>query len=460
MHRRDLLSALCVAALPSLVRAAQSDLLDVVIVGAGGAGLAAAVAAKEAGAARVLVLEKTIAAGGHTLLSAGSISVPVESSSRDPVAEMAQEMIRAGGDRRLAEVLARESASLAGWLADMGVRWEPRLFQAVGAVSRRNLSPGAMRGGFECVQALAARAKALGAEVHFMEPAKHLYVKDGKIRGVLTESSDGSRRLYEARAVILATGGFGANVALRRLYRPELDGDYTTTADPLGRLGDGATGDGVLMAQRVGARLVDMDAVQLIPYNGGRVLDYAGAEIWLNAEGRRFVNEEAPFSRIEAALQEQTDAMMWALTDAKSQKGANIVIKLASGAVQTADSIEALARGMHLSTHVLQQTLARYNRMVRAGKDADFGRKILTQTIDTPPFYYGVERLCIHMTLGGVAVDSDMHVLDRNGRVMDGLYAAGEVTGGVHGRRRISGNALTEAFAFGRLAGRNAARSK
>ena len=460
MHRRDFLSVLCVAALPSLVRAAQSDLLDVVIVGAGGAGLAAAVAAKEAGAARVLVLEKTIAAGGHTLLSAGSISVPVESSGRDPIAEMAQEMVRAGGDRRLAEVLARESASLAGWLADMGVRWEPRLFQAVGAVSRRNLSPGAMRGGFECVQALAARAKTLGVEMHFMELAKHLYVKDGKIRGVLTESSDGSRRLYEARAVILATGGFGANVALRRLYRHELDGDYTTTADPLGRLGDGATGDGVLMAQRVGARLVDMDAVQLIPYNGGRVLDYAGAEIWLNAEGRRFVNEEAPFSRIEAALQEQTDAMMWALTDAKSQKGANIAIKLASGAVRTADSIEALARGMHLSVNVLRETLKRYNRMVREGKDTDFGRKILTQTIDTPPFYYGVEHLCIHMTLGGVAVDSDTHVLDREGRVMDGLYAAGEVTGGVHGRRRISGNALTEAFAFGRLAGRNAARSK
>lgn len=455
MQRRDFLGLTLFSAALSSVRASEEPAWDVIIAGAGGAGLAAAVSAAEAGARRIIVFEKAAVVGGHTILASGSVSVAAGSRG-DPAADMAAEIVASGGEPALAETLARESAALPVWLAGMGVRWEPRLFRAVGSIAVRNMSTGSMRGGYEYVQALNARARALGVEIRLCEPVRSLLTDAGRVTGVVTAGSDGTERFHRARAVVLATGGFGANVPMRRRWRPELDATYRTTADPTGLLGDGATGDGIDMAEAIGAGLTDMDAMQLIPYNGGRVLDYAGGEIWLNAEGRRFVSEDADFRDIQNAIERQPGRMMWALTDAKSRKGAGIGAKMASGIVKTADSIEELARAMEVSEDVLRGTLERYNRMASEKRDLDFGRTAFTQTIDTPPFYFGIERLGIHMTLGGISVDERARVLRRDGSVIPGLYAAGETAGGIHGRNRLGGNALTSAFIFGRIAGAEA----
>ena len=458
MQRRDFIVLTLFSAALSSVRAAEEPAWDVIIAGAGGAGLAAAVSAAEAGARRIIVFEKAAVVGGHTILASGSVSVAAGSRG-DPAADMAAEIVASGGEPALAETLARESAALPVWLAGMGVRWEPRLFRAVGSIAVRNMSTGSMRGGYEYVQALNARARALGVEIRLCEPVRSLLTDAGRVTGVVTAGSDGTERFHRARAVVLATGGFGANVPMRRRWRPELDATYRTTADPTGLLGDGATGDGIDMAEAIGAGLTDMDAMQLIPYNGGRVLDYAGGEIWLNAEGRRFVSEDADFRDIQNAIERQPGRMMWALTDAKSRKGAGIGAKMASGIVKTADSIEELARAMEVSEDVLRGTLERYNRMASEKRDLDFGRTAFTQTIDTPPFYFGIERLGIHMTLGGLSIDERARVLLRDGSVIPGLYAAGETAGGIHGRNRLSGNALTSAFIFGRIAGAEAANN-
>ena len=159
---------------------------------------------------------------------------------------------------------------------------------------------------------------------------------------------------------MLATGGFSGNHELRSRFAPRLDSSYGTTADTFGLTPDLARGDGILMGEAAGAQLVDMDAVECIPYAGGRVLDYAGAEVWINAEGDRFVNEEATFDVIAAAMQEQTGGFMWTITDAKSQKGANFGSKLSAGLVREARSLTALAHDIGISIERLSFTMNSY----------------------------------------------------------------------------------------------------
>lgn len=126
--------------------------------------------------------------------------------------------------------------------------------------------------------------------------------------------------------------------------------------------------------------------------------------------------------------------------------------------MREARSLTALAHDIGISIERLTFTMNSYNRMVALGKDPRFGRTTFLQTIDTPPFYYGIERLCVHITMGGLLIDADARVLDRMNDPVPGLFAAGETTGGVHGRKRLGGNALTDAFVFGRIAGAGAAR--
>lgn len=183
-----------------------------------------------------------------------------------------------------------------------------------------------------------------------------------------------------------------------------------------------------------------------------------GAEIWLNAEGDRFVSEEATFDKIAEAMREQTGSMMWTITDSQSRKGANFGTKLANGIVRQADSLSQLSRATGISLEKLSYTLNAYNRSATTGKDPRFGRTTFTQTIDVPPYYYGIEKLSVHITMGGILIDTNARVLDAAENPIPGLFAAGETTGGLHGRRRMGGNALTEVLVFGRIAGQSAAR--
>ncbi|MBQ8829383.1 MAG: flavocytochrome c [Burkholderiaceae bacterium] len=431
---------------------------DVLIIGAGGAGLSAAVAAREAGAKRVAILEKSAIVGGHTMLSAGTVTVA--SDGDRTVQELMNDIVAMGGRRSLARTLAEQSGATLQWLSDMDVAWEAKLFRAVGSGTGtpRNLSTGSQRGGWDIVQALASRARKLGVEIYFEHRAIKL-IQDSKthhIVGVVAKTLNGKEKTIFAHAIVIASGGFSASQKLQARFAPNIPTVSGSTADTMGMTPDLASGDGIRMGEEVGAKLVDMDAIECIPYTGGRVLDFAGAEIWLNAEGDRFVNEEASFDVIAGAMQNQTGGFMWTITDAKSKKGANFGTKLVAGIVREASSLTVLAKETGISYEKLVDTMTAYNNMATTGHDPQFGRTTFNQTIDTPPYYFGIERLSVHFTMGGLLIDEKTRVLDHNEHPIPGLFAAGETTGGVHGRKRLSGNALTEAFVFGRIAGREA----
>ena len=260
-------------------------------------------------------------------------------------------------------------------------------------------------------------------------------------------------------AVIIAAGGFTANRAMIAAFRPDIDPQTPTTANPRGELLDGSTGDGILMAQAAGAKLVDMSAVEVVPFTGGRLTDFVGGDVWLNAEGRRFVSEGETFDVIRSAVEAQPEGRLWVVSDVKSNKGATLPVKLMSGTVASAESLEALAKALQVPFTTLRASIDRWNQSVKSGWDQDFNRPMpaQAQTIDTPPFYYGEERFSIHYTSGGIAISPKAQVLDRDDHPIPGLYAAGETTGGVHGRTRLGGCALTDCFVFGRIAGKEAA---
>ena len=183
-----------------------------------------------------------------------------------------------------------------------------------------------------------------------------------------------------------------------------------------------------------------------------------GADIFLTPEGKRFVNEGASWSTLRDAMRALPDGRMWVLTDSASVKNNEFSGKLFSGVIRKADTLDEVADVIGCKTRVLQETVERYNRFVRAGKDEDFGKQTLLQTIEKPPFYFGEERLNVHSTEGGLRIDAEARVLDRNRRPIPGLYAAGETVGGIHGRSRPGGNGTLACVVFGRIAGNEAAR--
>lgn len=444
----------------------RETVFDVIVLGAGGAGLAAAVAAREAGAARVLVLEKAAVAGGHAMVSSGSVNAyDPEGQARmgrsDSLEAYFRDTFEGGGraaDPELVRTLVEGSESMLRWLADMGVAFDPVLFEAYNALYPRSHRTTFSRSGYVYVRALMRRAKALGVAVAFRERAERFEMRDGRARGVWTQNAEGLTTLWRAKAVVLATGGFSSSMALRQDWAPKLGSRFGTTYSVGFPDEDPATGDGIRMAVAEGAALRDMDAVMAIPFWGGRVLDYPGAEIFLSVIGRRFTDETRSWEKVLDGLLETGFPDFWVVTDAASLKGATFATKVQQGTVRSAETLDALADAMSIPRERLKAEMARYNEAARTGIDPDFGRKRFTQTIEKPPFYFGRERFDVHYTCGGVAITPLAQIKRDDGTVLPGLFAAGEVTGGVHGRFRLGGNGLTDAFVFGRIAGTNAAK--
>lgn len=384
---------------------------------------------------------------------------------------MTAEMLRAGGDLARPELvrkLARESESAVAWLAGMGVNWRNVRYRAVGSVTARNISTGSPQAGYDYVSALSRRAVAIGAEIRHNTRAVRLLTEtmpDGSVQVVGVRAALGgvddrgapSMSDFPARAVVLATGGFGANVGMRMKYAPRLDATYGTTANPNRDLLDGAEGDGIRMAEAVGAELVGMEHIQLIPYSGGRLLDFVGGEIWVNDAGERFVPEGVPFAELARIVEDTGNRSFWAISDATTQKGASLGVKLDEAIVREAATIEEMAHGMDVPVGVLRRTIETWNRDVKRGYDTRFGFPVQGVPIAKPPFYYGRETWSVHFTCGGVAIDEEARVLTARRRPIFGLFAAGEVTGGVHGKDRLGGMSMTDTFVFGRTAGRSAA---
>lgn len=440
---------------------------DLVIVGSGAAGLSAGLAALEAGVRKVVILEKAAIAGGHTMLASGSVSAVFGAD----VDKLIDAMLTAGAGENnpaLVETLARQSGAAFKWLAEHGVNWMKTPYRAVGSPGAWSYSTGSAQAGYDYVQCLNRAYHRLGGRILYRTSASSLLFAaaesmDGHARsavaGIFAERPEGPMLLIRTPAVIIAAGGFTANRAMIAAFRPDIDPQTPTTANPRGELLDGSTGDGILMAQAAGAKLVDMSAVEVVPFTGGRLTDFVGGDVWLNAEGRRFVSEGETFDVIRAAVEAQPEGRLWVVSDVKSNKGATLPVKLMSGTVASAESLEALAKALQVPFTTLSASIDRWNQSVKSGWDQDFNRPMpaQAQTIDTPPFYYGEERFSIHYTSGGIAISPKAQVLDRDDHPIPGLYAAGETTGGVHGRTRLGGCALTDCFVFGRIAGKEAA---
>ncbi len=375
---------------------------DVIVIGTGMAGLTAAVSAREAGAVRVLLLEKGPLVGGHTLYAAGSVAVlsprrqaPI--GFTDSVELWIQDAIKAGGTVLRPHItrIATESEAAVDWLEGLGLVMTRTAYQAVGDMHPRS------------VTALNTRAVRLGRAE-----------EDGLVRVVVKRTLPGGEvrdEVLRAGGIVIATGGFTADVGRRLLYDDRLTVDVPTTANPQGLYFDGATGDGLDLGAMVGGHTVGMSNIILLPYAGGRLLDYVGGDIYVNSSGERFMNEAMPIYDISEAILAQPGRTCWVITDSRSRKGGTLGLKLADGTVRRSNTIEEMAKAMDVPVNPLRRTISEYNEDAAKGLDRRFGKRIFTRFQSTPPYYWGREAVYVHMTLGGLAVSSEARLLDRRG---------------------------------------------
>ncbi len=472
MKRRTVVSALGLLSFGASLNSLASrlpqhqDTWDLVVIGSGAAGLSAAVSAAQNGIKKILVLEKAPTLGGHTILSTGYLSAihrgqMTQKDYEQQIEEMIHSMNEVGenlGDPALIRKLAQESGDAVDWLSDLGLVWSPTVYQTLAGISPRSYIPSLVRAGYDYIVTLNKAAVDLGVTVKLSTKATALLTDPaGRVTGVRVVHDSQTSEVH-TQAVVLATGGFGGNVSMRKLYDPRLIETFTTTANPYNQNIDTAMGEGITMAQELGAQLVGMEHIQIIPFWGGRLTDYVGADIYLDRNGQRFVNEGASWKHIANAIWQLPGRTCWVVTDSQSSKGASRSVKLMKGIVRKADTIEAMAHGMGIDAQVLEKTLTRYNEFARNGLDADFGKRTFTQDISTPPYYYGREHLYVHYCCGGVKFDTQSRVIGKNDLPIPGLYAAGEVTGGLHGADRLGGCSITDCIVFGRNAGLYATR--
>ena len=309
----------------------------------------------------------------------------------------------------------------------------------------------------------------LPVEILYQTKAEKLIVKDGRVVGVDATGPNGEKVTASAsKGVILTTGGFGANPEMRMKYDTQWGGklgpDVKTTNSPA------ITGDGMRMAEAVGANLIDMGFIQLLPTtdpaNGSITTAVAeGTSMYVNKEGKRFVNELERRDVLSRAALAQPDGVFYRITTVKNAKvdengitaqGQSIKSLLKAKKVYEAPTIEELAKKVGMDPKVLGETVAKWNDFCRKQTvDPDFGRASCTPnvTLYEGPYYAEMRAPAVHHTMGGVEVDAQTRVLDKNGKVIPGLYAAGEVTGGLHGTNRVGGNAIPDALGNGQKAG-------
>ena len=451
---------------------------DVVVIGGGGAGLAAAVQAHQEGAT-VIVLEKMSRLGGNTVLSGGAFNVVDESRQKlhgiEDSVERHITQTYEGGDRLgnldLIKVLVENAAGAVRWLEELGMKFQDSIFTVPGGMWARALRPVAPLGtGF--IETLGAYVeKENGIEVLLETTATELILDGGRVVGVRATTAAGQLTVMANNAVIVAAGGFGANVEMRdrvNVHWPSLT-NIKTTNHP------GTTGDGIRMAEAIGASVIGLDQIQLLPLGDPATGSLSGSigrsvdtTIYVNKDGKRFVNEGARRDVMTRALMEQRDATLWEVVDRDSyptgdtrNNFAETIDSLVSqGRAFRADTLEELARLINVNPANLVQTVAEFNAAVeRKGGDA-FGRTLFADKLDTAPFYAAPRAPTVHHTMGGIAINTSAEVLDPNGKIIPGLFAAGEVTGGIHGSNRLGGNALPDTIVFGRIAGRNAANAR
>lgn len=492
----------------------QTKDVDVVIIGAGGAGMTAAITAAQAGKS-VVIVEAAAIVGGNTSRATGGMNAAATSVQKD--VEFAQEAKLLAGIEKakaypeLAELVATVEKQYEDWKANPeGYFDTPELFvldTMVGGYCKNNIDlvttlanggadaidwlatlptpltltmVGTLSGasvnrahkavnaegkmvnvGSYMVPLLEENCKNLGVEILTETKATEIIMADGAAAGIKAVSGDTTYTI-NAKSVILASGGFGGNLDMVVENKADLAGFVST---------NGATidGSGIEMAIAAGAATVDMEQIQIHPTvyvnpeSGATSLVTESIRgdgaICVNQEGVRFVNEDETRDVVSAAVLEQTGGYAWVIFDQKmydaSATYAGYVSKGMCAATEGL-SIADLAAAIGCDAATLEATISTWNAAVTAGKDEEFGRNAFKSTLDDA--YYAVKiNPGIHHTMGGVVINTDTEVLTAEGTAIDNLYAAGEVTGGVHGANRLGGNAVADIVVFGRIAGAAAA---
>ena len=436
---------------------------DIVIIGAGGAGMTAAINATQAGK-DVILLEMMPYAGGNTTKATGGMNAAEthyqkEQGIEDSVEQFVEDTMKGGhdiNDRDLVTIMAENSAEGIDWLDSIGAPL-PKISFSGGATNQRIHAPEDGSGvGAYLVTALLKKIDELGIKVMYNTKATDLLSLEGTVNGVMAESDEAYYTIH-SKAVILATGGFGNNQEMIVNYRSDLEGTVTTSAP-------GIMGDGIVMAETVGAGLVDIDQIQLHPTVEQKTSMLitesvrGDGAILVNQDGKRFTDELLTRDVVSAAELAQPGSYAYIIFDQKLREGLKATEKyISTGITVQGDTIEDLAAAIDVDPATLADTLANWNKYVADKNDPDFGRTTgMENDLSTPPYYAIKIAPGIHHTMGGVHIDTAAHVIDTNGKVIPGLFAAGEVVGGVHGGNRLGGNAVADIVVFGRIASASA----
>ena len=451
---------------------------DVVVIGAGGAGFSAAITARNAGA-NVVLLEKMPAVGGNSLISGAEMNVaknwvqPKLGINDDSPELHAQDTFKGGdgkGDMKVINVMTHQALDAAKWCRDyLGVRFEDDNLFFFGGHSRKRALIPVGHTGTEFIAKFQAKADELGIPVITNMKAEELIKnKDGRVVGVKA-TMDGSEYTFNAKGgVVLATGGFGANPEMVKKYNPKIDERFKTTDAP------GTTGEALYMAERAGAQLVNMGYIQTYPICdpiSGAIELIADARfdgaIMLNQEGKRFVEELQRRDVLSEAILNQTGRYCWVLWNDKIGSISNTVKAHANeyeaftkqGIMTTCDDLKCIADFTKIPFDQLRKTVKRVSDMAGKGNDKDFNHRAGLMDMQQGKYYVIKAVPSTHHTMGGVRINEKAEALTAEGKVIPGLWAAGEVTGVTHGTNRLGGNAYTDIIVFGRIAGEAAAKA-
>ena len=506
-----------------IVKEAGEDIeltADVVVIGAGGAGMSAAAVAGASGAS-VILIDKAAAVGGNTILCGGSYNAadpevqknePISEAQRKELAsylemdeadfgdfgptlailkEQVAEYLDSGADYLFDSIELHMIQSYTGskptgldgtvivpdfelisslchnaldgwhWLQSIGVPTREDLTTAVGALWKRThqveVPP---TGAKPLTDALRDYVLSQGVEIMLNTKAKEFIVEDGVVTGVLAEKNDGTKViLHSNHGVVLATGGYAGNVQMCVEYNNYWP-DLTTSARTDNS--SNAQGDGIKMAEAIGANTIGLGFVQMLPTCtalDGQAGKGVGSKIYVNKEGLRYISENSERDVLSKAALAQTDGVFYGVGDAEmiaTQGETKINESEAMGYIFIGDTLEEVAEKAGVDAEALIETVKKYNEYVDAQEDPEFGRYAFSNKIETAPFVIAPMSPALHHTMGGVQINTDTQVIDTNGNPIPGLYAAGEVCGGIHAGNRLGGNAVADAIVHGRVAGANA----
>ena len=437
---------------------------DVVVVGSGGAGLAAAIQAHDLGAS-VVVVEKMSVIGGNTnKASAGMNAAETKFQKLKGIVDSKdlfyKETLTGGKNKNNPELLryfVENAPDAIDWLDNNGIELSGITTTGGMSIDRTHRpASGAAVGGF-LISGLQKNINRRGIEVMLDTNVTEILTENHKVVGVKVNEEDGSVQTIKAKAVIIATGGFSANREMVEKYRPDLKGFVTTNHK-------GATGSGIMILEKLGAGTVDMKEIQIHP-TVEQTTSYlisesirGGGAILVSQKGQRFVNELDTRDKVSAEIIKLPEHYAYILFDQQVRNENKAVEEYVShDLVVQADTIKDLADKLSIDSNTLSQTVERYNQFAETKRDEDFGRTTgMRHPINKGPFYAIKIAPGVHHTMGGVTINTDTQVLDTDKHVIQGVFAAGEVVGGVHGANRIGGNAVADIIIFGMQAGRKA----